>query len=144
MSNITVEDLGNLLAEEIAKNFGAMQNGPVVGELYYEWLIRKLEDEKLELLDSLLDLRAEFEEVQNKATAKALLDDQQIASLENRITKFADEYNILDRECARFKSSYNRVAEQKERQSNLIQQLRKELYQTQTRLAEIRRVAGCV
>ena len=145
MGNITVSVLGKLLAEEIIKNF------------------EEFDDNRIE------SLVAEFEDLQDKATARALLDDKQITFLENRIACREGAYNLLNKsydrlrvaysqrveteadrfeslgkERDRFKSAYQRVAEQKEKQINIIHELRAELYQTQTRLTEIRRVVDCV
>jgi len=91
MSNITVKDLGQLLAKEIAKNF-FIDGREVPGELYYEWLIRKLEDEKESAVASAADeiaaLRFEKRDLENHATAKRLFDDQHITKL----IKERDEY----------------------------------------------------
>jgi len=100
MSNITVKDLGQLLAKEIAKNF-FIDGREVPGELYYEWLIRKLEDEKESAVASAADeiaaLRFEKKEIENKATARALLDGEHIAQLENLIDRLNEDINSFDR-----------------------------------------------
>ena len=117
--NITVGELGKILAEEIAKNF-FIDGREVPGELYYEWLIRKLEDEKESAVanasDEITALRFEKKEIENKATAKALLDRVHIAQLEKSIQKFTGEINEFDRcntklikERDEYRSDYIRV-----------------------------------
>ena len=112
MSNITVKDLGQLLAKEIAKNF-FIDGREVPGELYYEWLIRKLEDEKESAVASAADeiaaLRFEKKEIENKATARALLDGEHIAQLEKSIREFNECNAKLIRERDEYRADYIRV-----------------------------------
>lgn len=114
--NITIGEMAKVLAEEIVKNLDDVGDRAVVGALYYEWLIRKLEGEKVELQDSLMDMRVEFEESQNKAVANALLVEQRIALVTNNNAKLLKEINEFDKsntellgERDSYKASYARV-----------------------------------
>jgi len=115
--NITIAGLGEILAEEIMKSlrkrFETDDDRQIVGELYYEYIIRELESEKEEAVananDEIAALRFEKRELENKATARALLDGEHIAQLEKSIREFNECNAKLIRERDEYRADYIRV-----------------------------------